>query len=228
MSIVVVGCGRSGTNVALEILRGSPSLTASEPPEDKTFFQRTAPAPAGYLTKCDTCYFTTTQFDNMMTLDKNLTLVWTIRDPRDMALSKLYRGRARSAGGDCDSLADDATEAGCVADIKDMWMKFKYARSLYKRVCIAKMEDMINDPVGEAWALSRALRIAWNVEMPLFWQRMRNPQKALRYNHADKSQIGTHRHWRDLYGGHFERAGIDVEGIFEQLSEITEGLNYAP
>ena len=227
--IIVIGCGRSGTNIALEILRGSPSLTASKTVEDKEFFQRTDEIPNGYLTKCDTCYFTEAEFSKRMKSDPDLHVVWTLRDPRDMALSKIYRGQPRSMGGDCATLADDATETGCVADIKDMQAKLRHAlKHYFARVHTVKMEHMIDDPVGQAWQLARELRIAWSEAMPHFWTRMRNHDKAARYSCPDKSQIELWRHWRDVYGGWFANGHINVEGVFNELSEITRGLGYAP
>ena len=56
MSVVVIGCGRSGTNITLEILRGSPQLIASLEPENKNLCDGSI-YDSYYLTKCDTWYF---------------------------------------------------------------------------------------------------------------------------------------------------------------------------
>jgi hypothetical protein len=57
MSVAVLGCGRSGSNITTEMLRGSPDLRASKGEEDKKLMKRHEKYPPQYLAKCDTHYF---------------------------------------------------------------------------------------------------------------------------------------------------------------------------
>ena len=89
-AVAVIGCGRSGTNMVLEILSGHSALCPTSPdPEDKRFFVRGRRFPPGYLSKCDTDYGSTESLIALLRLNSRLKIVWTIRDPRDICLSKL-------------------------------------------------------------------------------------------------------------------------------------------
>jgi hypothetical protein len=130
MSLCVSSCGRSGTNLVLEILSGNKKLQVSEEVEDKDFFKRHTSYSQifwpflwhnsfrkYFLTKCDTVYYDVDDVDKAFAINKHLKVIWTIRDPRDMILSKLQRGQIIDRGGECNEISDDGTPQGCISDL---------------------------------------------------------------------------------------------------------------
>lgn len=225
MSIVVVGCGRSGTNMALEILRGSPELHASKNIEDKKFFHRGIVYPKNYLTKCDTCYFGPSDLVVTMMENADMKLVWTIRDLRDMAMSKLRRGVPTDEGGDCRGHAADATPSGCIADISHMHTLFVLAQKKFaERLMLVKMEDMVCNGTETAQQLAAYAGVRYIDGMERFWERMRNEHKRQRYQTLDWSQIAMWKHWQDCYDGWLQR--YDMEFLFRELEPFVRAFGY--
>jgi hypothetical protein len=219
--------------MALEILTGSPELQPSTPEEDKAFFKRDffkrEHVPPMYVTKCDTVYFTVRQMFDVMKRNRHLRVVWTIRDPRDMAMSKLRRGCPKFEGGDCKSYAKDGTPAGCVEDIFQMWNMHTAAcanKVLRQRIMTVRMEDMITDTEHVARVLATFAGIEYHPAMVEFWKRMRNVQKAKRYRGLDRSQLYMWKRWETAYGGWLAER-YDMGAIFADLEPVTEAYGYA-
>lgn len=223
--VVVLGCGRSGTNMVLEALRASGQFNASEPPEDKGLMQRSN-VPPGYLTKCDTWYFDWLELDGFLGRNPGVRVVWTVRDPRDMALSKMRRGVPLSEGGDCETLAGDATLTGCVADIRKMYRIYRklMASEHAHRVVAVEMEDVILDFERTMRALCLFCGVEWREGMHDFWKYVRTPEKRERYNGLDKSQVALWKHWSDVYDGFF--ADRDPTPVFDALLDIVRDWQY--
>lgn len=230
MAVIVSGCGRSGSNVVLEILRGSPSLKATKSPEDKKFWKRGTAYPRNYLSKCDTVYASRRDIKATMEADKNLRVIWSIRDPRDMLLSKLRRGVPRSAGGDCKVQADDATVFGALKDIFIMAQFYNFILSRWPgRVMAVKMEDCILYPETTAGEMAYRLGIKFAPQMADFPMRMRNPQKARRYgSRIHEDQVGLWRNWTSVYDGwvaeHFMTC--EIEHAFRNLETVARMFEY--
>lgn len=218
MSIVVSNCGRSGTNMLLEILRCSPSLTASEHPEDKFVFVRNIRYPVNYLTKCDTVYYKYEDIRNTLKKNKHMNIVWSIRNPKDMVLSKIYRGWKE---------ADDATPVGCIEDMYSAFsMYLNLDREFSDRIKVWYMEMVISDIEHWSKKLCDYYEIEYSPKMLEFYKYMRQREKR-RYKCVDKSQIDMWTRWKDLYGGFFAEKGIDVEGLFKSVEPITSYFYYS-
>ena len=91
--VLVFSCGRTGTNLVLEILTGSSVLSPSPYPEDKQVFKRDIVYPYNYLTKSDSIYCSDFgELSNFMKKNFHCKILWTVRHPYDVAMSKIYRG----------------------------------------------------------------------------------------------------------------------------------------
>mgnify|MGYP003638434483 FL=1 len=227
MSVVVIGCGRSGTNVTLEILRGSPQLIASLEPENKNLCDGSI-YDSYYLTKCDTWYFKPDQLESTMNKNPNMKIIWTMRDPRDMVLSKIVHGQPKSLGGDgSDRVADDATPEGCKADIFHMYECYKHITSLFPtRVLVVKMEDVLSDIEKETQRICDFVGLEYVESMCDFPSRMRNPDKKKRYSTIDKSQISIWKNWDTAYSSFFYKNDYGILGIFESVHPLVTEFGY--
>ena len=231
MCVIVTGCGRSGTNIALQMLTGHPNFEPSEAVEDKKVFKTRTEYPLEYLTKCDTVYYNTYDIQKTMKLNPLLMFVWCIRDPRDMALSKLYRGRPESEGGDCKTAADDATCSGMLSDIARMTKMCGFVvRHHTDNILLNKMELAILNTDMTAKRMCEFLGVDYYGEMLDFPGRMRNRHKRQRYgNKVDKSQVGLYKNWETVYGGWFkgrEFSGKSIPDIFEALRPFCKEFGY--
>jgi len=227
MSAVVTSCGRTGTNMVLEILTGSSFFRPTEPAEDKKVFTRGIIYNERYLTKCDTVYYEYENIKNTLIANNEMKIIWTIRDPRDMILSKFRRGVPKERGGDCKRIADDATLDGALLDINKMMGIYKNLISEFNdRVMLVKMEDAILDTEGIAKNMCEFLSVIFQSDMVEFWKRMRVDHKRARYSGKDISQVGLYKHWRDVYDGWFVKNDIDIESAFSYLDHLVRYFKY--
>ncbi len=229
MSVVVISSGRSGTNMVLEILRGNSYFKPFIAEEDQFLCRRPNEVyPDDYLTKCDTVYMTYPQLKSMLTVNPNMKVVWTIRDPRDLALSKIFRGQPKSEGGDCPTLAEDATIEGCLRTIEEMFQIYlKIIKDFPIRILLVKMEDVINDIIRETKRICDFAGIEYNDDMPKFYERMRNPNKIRRYSTLDKNEVKKWNNWETVYNGFFVKKGYDIEDLFKRLKVYIDYFGYA-
>lgn len=225
--ISVIGCGRSGTNVVLEILRGNSKLAASTPPENKGLCKNIQKYPEDYLTKCDTCYISYRGLEDLIKANPHLKIVWTIRDPRDMAMSKLRRGVPEKQGGDCKVLADDATPDGLYDDIAKMYSLYRMIHAYHsKRLFLVKMENMIMFTEDYTKVLCDELGLKYEPSMIDFVGRMRVQAKRSRYNKIDRGQVSLWKSWDKAYQGWLKEKGFDMDSIFKRLQNITDYYGY--
>lgn len=228
MPVAVISTGRSGTNMVLEILTGNPYFAPSRQEEDKELCRRgDAVYPDNYLTKSDTVYMDYPQLKNTLTANPKMKILWTIRDPRDLALSKIYRGQPYSEGGDCPTLADDATLKGCLQTIEDMFNMYKKVIVDFpNRVLLVKMEDVIEDIVKETRRICEFVEVDYNDDMIRFYERMRNKFKNRRYSSLDKNEVKKYLNWRTVYDGFFVKKNYDMESFFKKLDVYIKHFNY--
>ena len=227
MSVCIGSCGRSGTNLVLEVLRGNSFFCSSKAAEDKQFFKRHKKYPQDYLTKCDTVYYTLNDADKTLELNPNLTIMWTMRDPRDMVLSKIRRGQPKSKGGDgSNKLSDDATPQGCIEDMCHSHSYYLHFKQHYgNRLLVVKMEDVILDIEKESKRLCEQLGLKWEVKMTDPVPRLRVADKRKRYTKLDVGQIGLWKHWRDVYDGFFVNADY-IPNLFDKVEFIRREFSY--
>lgn len=228
MSVLVLGCGRTGTNMLLESLRGSQSLRATDPAEHKTLFRQPVVVPDDYLSKCDTCYIDNfAQIDNILNMNQHMRILWTIRDLRDCSLSKIYRGQP---GNDVGSLSDDATLSGCIQDIE--WMSQIYNHLLSNhgdKIMLVKMEDMILQYEETIKNACRFCDIEYEDNMKNFTSRFRGSVKTTkgkRYNGLDKSQVSMYERKYEIYNGFYKSHDINLDILFDKLTKYLIQFNY--
>jgi len=226
-SVIVLGCGRSGTNMTLEILRGNPYFNASKPSEVKDLFNGDKRIPDKYLTKCDTCYFNIDQLMAFMNRNSHTRAFFTIRDPRDMAMSKLRRGVPVSEGGDCAVLADDATPSGLFADIKKTSEIIREAMNIlpFGRRSIIHMENTLRGVEAMSRWMCEFIGIPYHSDMPNFPERIRVKEKRKRYDKVDKGQVALWKNWETAYDG-WLKDRFDMPAIFKSLENITQEWGY--
>lgn len=203
MKVLIASCGRTGTNINVEALMGS-DLLKSVQREERSLFIRPRQLNDGYLEKTDTVYIPSLEsIDEVMRINPDLKIVWTVRDFRDTILSKMYRGRA---GGDSHTQAEDATPEGCKADI--LWMKecFDYIRENYpNNVVVSKMENLLTDTKNHMEMLCSFLNIPYQDSMLNFAERTKLETKRSRYqNKIDLNQVALWQRIEVVYDGYFK------------------------
>jgi len=225
MGILVLSCGRTGTNMLLEIMRGSSKLTATQVAEHKQLFRSCPKLPDDYLSKCDTCYIDNLlQVKKVLDKNENLKILWTIRDLRDCALSKIYRGQP---GNDCHELADDASFKGCLQDIERMKQIYDFIKAMYpERILLVKMEDIISNFEDTMLNVSTFSEVPYEKAMKDFINRYRVTHKAKRYKTLDKNQIALYKRRYKIYNGFYEHYDIDLDLLFEKLEKYLREFKY--
>jgi hypothetical protein len=222
MKCIVVGAGRSGTNLTLEIMTGNKNFTHTEMVEDKDLFIRDAYLKSGYLAKCDTIYCRSYLFFNrVMIQNTNMKVLWTIRHPYDMAISKVYRGHQE------EQASDDATLEGCVADMYHSWALYKRGIAQFPNsILLVKMEDTIRGIEAQAKRICGWLGLEYEENMKYPYTRMRDKGKKERYKDLDKSQIDMYKDWQNLYDGWFIKNNIQLDNLFELLKPMVHYFGY--
>jgi hypothetical protein len=223
MPTIVYSSGRSGTNIVLEILRGSKELQATEHIEEKGVFTRAIRMDENYLTKADTHYTPSpSDQERFMVLMPTARIVWVIRDPRDMALSKIRRGTIG------DLKADDATGAGCLRDLNHMYECYLWLKEhCPSRLHVVKMEDILLDLAPTVKEMCDFLGIKMTGKMLDYIGRFRHKKyKAIYEGKVDKSRIALWTDWEESYGGFFKTEPADMPYIFEKLAPIIKEFGY--
>lgn len=229
MSVIILGCGRSGTNMLLEVMRGHPRLKATRHAEDKRFADAGRVFPANYLSKCDTWYCSTSALRATLKSNPDLRVLWAIRNPKDICLSKIRRGQLKDNGGDATGQQSlDSTETGCIESIEGMFVLHQLVRNEFQdRMLVVKMEDIICNTKEEAKRICAFLDLPFEEKMVDFPSRMRCRPKAERYGgKVDKSQVDLWKRWAEVYDGFFKKASIDVEKLFISVEYITSYFGY--
>ena len=228
MQVLVLSCGRTGTNMLLEIMRGNSRLDATPFAEDKYVFQDSRELPSGYLSKCDTVYINDTQqIDDLFNKNPLLRVLFTVRDWRDCAMSKFYRGQP---GQDNNIIADDATVEGCIEDLKWMETIHDYLTDKYFRNTLTiKMEDIILNFDRTIEGICGFCALPFEREnMISFTERYRNNFKSDRYKDIDKSQVKLYKKIDAVYEGFFteDRNKKEINEVFERIKPLLLKYGY--
>jgi len=223
---VIFSCGRTGTNLVLECLTGNPYFTPSNPVEDKLLFVRDEELPDRYLTKCDTVYCPSYQhFKSFMEKNINTNVIWTLRHPYDMCLSKMYRGKPAEKRDW--RYSADATPEGCIKNMTQMYELLKQAEQDFPlRILRVKMEDILTDIGAETKRICKHFCILWDKDMMTPHLRMRHKGKHERYPTLDTSQIDLYKNIGTLYGGYFKDRMEDVQKVFDAVGFMIKEFNY--
>ncbi len=228
MQVLVLSCGRTGTNMLLEILRGSSYLKATDFAEDKTLFRDGRVLEEGYLSKCDTVYISNSgQIDRIFEQNPYLRILFTVRDWRDCAMSKFYRGQP---GKDNVVLADDATVDGCLKDIEWMNNIYDYIKDNYPHnILTVKMEEIILDFDNRIKEVCNFCALYFEKEQMIsFTDRYRNNFKSGRYTELDKSQVKLYERLDTVYNGFFkdDKNKKDIKEVFNIVKPYLEKFGY--
>jgi len=223
----ITSCGRSGTNLVTEILSGNSYFTPTIRIQDRSFFKRKIKYSKGYLTKCEIIHYELNDFKETMNINQNLKIIWTIRDPRDMILSKIRRGQSIENGGEKKGIAFDATPDGSVQNIVLAYNYYRYIKKKFgKRILLVKMEDIILNIEKESKRICNFLNISYNENMLNFMIRMRNVHKRQRYTTLDKGQLELWKKWETIYDGFFTKNQFNIEELFNRVKPIVKYFKY--
>lgn len=236
MSAIVIGCGRSGTNAVIEILSGSSALN-TEPSRVNSKIAKQGPHAENYAAKCDTWDLTPTDIGRVMLDNLHMKVIWTIRHPRDMVLSKIRRGQPLRSDDIIQNpnntgLSDDASPEGCLKDLTHMLQCYEFVeRNFPDRLLLVKMESLLLNPKEETVRICDFLGITNEDGMWNFPSRMRNEAKKKRYgDQIDKSQVDLWKRWKDVYNGFFLEEDIqkkyNIEELFEDVAVVERKFGY--
>lgn len=229
MQVVITGCGRSGTNLLLEVVRASGQFNFTEKIEDKNFFDRFIYS--NYATKIAVEWdsFTIDNMVRMLDMLPELKILFSFRHPYDTILSKVYRGQPKSKGGDneTEEIAKDGTIEKATDYVRKAWSVFYYLVKLYHitRVNVFKMEDLITNTEETVVKITKFLGITPTLDMFEPWKFTQNEWHNKRYQH--KRDLGEINKWKDLennYNGYF--ADLDT-AVFKQINRsIADQANF--
>jgi hypothetical protein len=224
MPVIVYSSGRSGTNILLEVLNGSPDLEATTVIETKDVFTARRELGDDYLTKTDTHYTPSPEAQGaFMEQHPDAKIIWAARDPRDHALSKMFRGRV-AAG-----FAADATMVGSYEDMRKMHACYTWLKDHYPdRVMVVKMEDMLQDIEATTQRMCQWLGIRYVPEMCNFVGRVRHEKYSKIYLQLDTERVSLWKNLETAYGGFFHNKEEfrNIESFFHTLEFITKEFDY--
>ena len=231
MSVIVISCGRTGTNVCLSILSGNSNLKADPVVENKNLFKFIQKYPNNYLAKADIHYMSNVKkLDDLMKINPNMKMIWTIRDPRDVILSKIRRGQPKNMGGDnlVNTLSSDATPRTAIQSVNNMFEKYTYCKANYpNRTFLVKMEDMLLDTETTAKQMCEFIDVPFEEKMVDFPQKMENKYKVKRYGRKiHKNQVGLWKNWETIYGGFFVKGKYEMNKHFKELNRLIKYFHY--
>ena len=230
MSVLIVGAGRTGTNMLLEIMAGSGQLRAFRPWIDVApEFLNKYPDLINdkFISKCDTIGIESLEhLDKFINDNSELKILFTVRDWRDASLSKIYRGQSGKDGNK--NMAADASVEGCLIDI--FWSKVVYdylKQKIPNRVKLVKMEDIILNSTGTIKDVCKFCEIPYEEDMLNFNDRYGNPYKKERYKKGfDKKQVGLYKRTNELYDGFFKTHNVDLDFLFNELGQFLDYYDY--
>tara|TARA_R110002020_G_scaffold56186_4_gene155761 strand:+ start:2300 stop:3004 length:705 start_codon:yes stop_codon:yes gene_type:complete len=230
MSVLVMGAGRTGTNMLLEIVAGSSRLETYRPYVDiSPNFLNSHPdlVHEKFLSKCDTIGIVSLErLHKFINDNSELKILFTVRDWRDAALSKIYRGQPGQDGNR--RLAADASVEGCLIDI--FWSKVVYdylKQKIPNRVKLVKMEDIILNSDTTIKDVCKFCEIPYEEDMLSFNDRYGNPYKKERYKKGfDKKQVGLYKRVDELYEGFFKTHNADLDFLFNELGQFLDYYDY--
>lgn len=227
MKVLVTGAGRGGTNLLTSLMMKISNLNFTVEVEDRKFFNYDK-LPENYATKLSVENFGFDEENIFSSMSKNSDLytLFVLRHPFDNCLSKIYRGRPASKGGDktTEIVSADATKETSVIAVKKLYKILEFVTSNFEDRCmVVKMEDIILNPDIVVDKISKKLNFnPKNYEG--FQENNKNRYQKKRYGtKIDQGQINLYENLSSSYDGFFE--GKDVIPFFE--SELkNEVLKY--
>ena len=228
MKILISGTGRGGTNLLTELVRKISDLKFTNKVEDRSFFSKKIND--NYATKFTTGHpaFTVESIDEKMKNNKNLYVIFSVRNPIDNCLSKILRGQKASDGGDKmgEYISEDGNLNGAVKKIKKLYKIINFLEKKYKeRILIIKMEELIENTEGVVSKVSEFLGIEAK-DYDGFEKNTRNKYHKKRYSGLE-NQTDLFKDLNKNFNGFFKNKLGIVEDIDKELSdEIKKYKNF--
>lgn len=230
MRVLVTGAGRSGTNWATEIVRGTGKFRFTKQIEDRNFFRRWR-LPRYYGTKLATenIGFTWENLKSKIQKYDDLMVIFITRHPIDNCLSKIKRGQPNYKGGDASSeLAPDATTYGAISALGHTYHIFQNLTKDYpERTFHIKLENLISDTEKEVLRICHFIKCKPTKKALEAFKHNRNKFQKARYgNDIDISQIDMYKRWPEIYDGFFGNKESDIIEIKRAVARISFDLGY--
>jgi hypothetical protein len=231
MKILVTGAGRGGTNLATELVRSLNIVNFTTDVEDRKLFEYDV-IPNNYGTKLATENrgYNIENSNKLMSDNDDIFVVFVTRHPIDNCLSKIYRGRPKSKGGDSsvEEIASDGTKEGSVKSIKHMYSIYDFLyKNFNNRFIHIKMEDIIINKENEIVKICEYFNVGNTTNSSDFFKNNRNSYQKKRYgNSLDKNQIDLYKNLDDSFDGYFIDKKDYVDYMFSELNDIIKNLDY--
>jgi len=231
--ILAAGTGHSGTCLLSTVLVELKAARMS-PGEDRRFFKY-ATLPENYGTKLGAIPefgFTLKNVITAMDRYPDLVLLYSVRHPLDIFMSKIARGQKPSDGGDAGSGRDivsaDGTVEGAISVMRyfyDIYQKTRLA--FLKRTLTVRMEDLVLSPKDEVRRIAKFLKVKPTQRAFEFYKYNYNKYHGKRYGMAlDKSTVNLYTKWDSWHNGFFKDREVDIKKAERQLSEIIDSWGY--
>ena len=230
MKVLVTGCGRGGTNLGIELVRTFDHFDVTSEVEDRKFFKR-ADLPPLYATKLATENdgFNNGNIDRMMAKNMDLRVIFMVRHPVDICLSKILRGRPASQGGDStvEQTAGDGTVIGAIEQIEKMYSLCCHMQENYSdRLMVVKMEDLISNTDSTIVKVADFLAVSPTESSKTFFANNRNRYQKRRYGNTLHKNIDLYKDLTNNFEGLFNGKESQVEKIEKLLNKISKGTGY--
>lgn len=208
--ILVTGAGRSGTTLTTAHLRAHPDITVYEGKEDRKLFKRhlSFPYAKHWATKLTVEWFKLDTFRKWYDTREDFKVVYCVRHPKDVVLSKIRRGHPAKYGGDRsdNKFAKDATFSGCLCSLSRTQELWEIACEIdEKRIFPVKLEELITKQKDVCEDICSFLGVAFKGEMLDGPKNLHDKWKQKRYGDSlANSQVNLHTNWKEVYDGFFK------------------------
>lgn len=222
MRILVLGTGQSGTCLLCEVPRGLGIVEFSNWLEDGEFFNcRTLPENYGTKLVTDFKEFSTPKPIRLRMEDHpDLHIIFSIRHPFDICMSKIYRGWKGES--------PDATAYGSISEVRRFYMIHTLIERMFpERIHDVMLENLIKDPDTEVRGVAKFLDAEVTEKALKFYQHNRNKYHKERHKSSlDPSQVDIFNRWDTIYDGFFSQRKGDIDRIKEELTPIARAFGY--
>lgn len=225
MRVIVAGCGRSGSNMAKEILALSPDLSTVGY-INRRIFLGDVPKPGTIVKIIETIGYNANQMLMLLKHYKDIKVIWPIRDPRDIMLSMMFREVDISVGGDVVGGKDIPPNQAFEEILKMRSIYDATIKEFPNRIHLFRMENAILNFEKEVSKACNFLGIRYDEKMKEFPKYYSNHNKRKRYKKIDTNEVAKWKHWGTVYNNYFTKRNLNMQKWFDKLKEIIVYFNY--